>query len=272
MKQRIAIFIFMHRLLQFVAHAQAPVSSPFTETFEAGLAGWSNAGSPFWSAFEGSLRVTFSARSYPTMDTAILVANAGASAGGFTGNLSDNASPRELLIFEFVCEQALPSELSVDMTGPGGRYRAYLNAQLTGVGATNRIFLPLHSPGPAPWQLGLPDAFRFQATIGAIESIEIRVVPSGLGAQSYRLDNMMMRSLHASTGLQLEETSGAATMVWTEVMPGSSYEVEISDDLSAPGGGWRSSGRTFKATDELLTFPDPGSTGAVFRAYRLRMK
>lgn len=255
-------------LFLMAIHSTVRAASPVTESFDTGLNGWTNTGSiTNWIATGGVARASFAARSYPSLHTAIL----SSPAGGFTGDLLNDGSV-ELLGFDFTCENVKPSELSVDIVSASGKYRVYLTSRVGEAGTTTRMVVPLYQRTGAPWVLGMPDEQEFNKALASVQRIDIRVIPARLSAQAYRVDNVFLDGRPASSSLRMDAETGGPALVWQSVRPDSVYRLEASDDLSAPGGGWRDAGEAAASPDGTLEIPVGEQTDQPAGFYRLKMK
>jgi hypothetical protein len=247
-------------------------ASVYREDFADGLAGWENGNQELvWTAQNGYLRVTLPGGDIPSLDSPILAAGAAASGGAFSGDY--RAAGIRFIGFDLLAENVLPAAVAVDLVGAGRRYRTYVTGQVSGVGTVSAVVVPLPQGQPVDWELGLSEAEAFAATLAAVERLEIRILQAGRGAQAYQLDNVFLQGAPAGGGLTVDPVSGSPAMVWQAVLPGARYQLQMSEDLMAPGGGWMDiEGASHTAEDTLLQVPMDVEPSSRMRYFRLKME
>lgn len=247
-------------------------ATDYREGFADGLAGWEN-GNPEvpWMAQDGALRVSIPGGDIPSLESPVLAAGVEASGGAFVGDY--RGAGIRFIGFALTPENILPAALAVDLVGGGRRYRTYVTGQVAGVGMTSHVVVPLPQGEPVNWELGLGEAEAFATTLARVERVEIRLLQAGRGTQAYRIDEVFLQGAPAGGGLAVDPAGGNPATVWQAVLPGARYQLQMSEDLMAPGGGWMDvEGASHTAEDTLLHVPVNDDMESGIRYYRLRME
>ena len=141
----------------------------------------------------GSMGGTFASQGSPFAETDAMRITGGSSGGDFSGdlfgayggygfNLASLSSG--YFQFQFYSEDVLPSDLRFRINGGGFTYSRSLTSQASAVGGWQTISVSLAWGG---W-LGGTEA-NFQNVFSAVNFIDIQITRSGIGEQSYFVDN-----------------------------------------------------------------------------------
>lgn len=202
------------------AHAAAHV----TETFTAGLSGWTNHLDPTpWTASTQAVRASFGASVLPQQ--ASLEAGAGASGGAFVGDY--RAAGVEAIGFSFLAEDAQPSVLKLELAAGTNVFFQDLRPRMVAVGGWNRFLVSLSESAAGLW-VGGPAA-ELMNSLTNVQRVAIRVTTSGAGVRSFRLDDVFLDRLPS---LQL---TNPAVVTGDGLRTGFVYRLESADAL---GGTW----------------------------------
>ncbi|HMP75125.1 MAG TPA: PEP-CTERM sorting domain-containing protein [Kiritimatiellia bacterium] len=186
-----ALWLFALFGLAWGAALQAAVF--YVETFDMDDAGWldRDAGAmlashaPGTGLGPGSLGGTFAEQDVPVPELDAFRIVPASSGGAFTGDYYDGAPGFLAWEFSFYAEHVLPSLLMVSFDAGGTLFNRLVTAQVGGVGQWYTISVPLIYD--ADWLGGT--ALAFADGLADVGYIDIQISRSGIGGQSYYIDN-----------------------------------------------------------------------------------
>ena len=235
------------------------------EGFDADLAGWTS------SSSLGALNVMSHVPSdqsvrmslfggFPDPTSYWFVGEAGASSGSFTGNyLAENIN---LLSFDFMAEDVVPSELIVRMSGAEGTYFVNVTDQIMQVGVWYNIRLQIDSQNAGGWVGNGSNGYT--SFLNDVSQLRFQVVKNGTATQRYRFDNISLQQRPMASQISLTVTN-QAEIRWSFLTSGLTYTVQAAE---TPVETWADIG-TFTATSATEDFVDPAAGNFMQRVYRL---
>lgn len=201
----------------------AGAASPWRESFDSGLNGWTNTTPPAWRWTNGYAFVTFPA--IPTPQTATLVATGALASTAFVGNYG--LAELGLIGFRFQAVQALPSGLTLRwMRGTNGYFRNLHHlVQATGVWYT--VYGSLTDKDTGGWSGDDQGLFSF--VLGDVDSVSLSILtPALLSAATFRVDDIQVDHLHRGSLLRSEN---GLFMQWERLQSNTVYRLEQCSGL-----------------------------------------
>lgn len=224
-----------------------------TESFTAGLSGWTNNVDPTpWAAATQAVRAVFGSSVLP--QNASLEAGAGASGGAFVGDF--RAAGVEAIGFSFLAEDVQPSVLKLELTGGTNVFFQDLRPRMSAVGAWNRFLVSLADRDADRWA-GAPASELARALTNVVR-VAIRVTTSGATTRAFRLDDVFLDRLPFLRPVN-------ETMVMAEALrTGFVYRIETADVMD---GAWTNL-PSFVATNRTETRAVSSNPASLFLRLR----
>lgn len=250
--------IWRAALLAWIALAGscAWAAAVHVETFAAGAAGWTNAGTLQLAATNQTLRGLFAAQGVPIPETGSFMATNASSGGAFTGDY--DAAGIRLVGFSFMAQNVLPSSALVRWQGPTSSFFRSFASYVAATGVWYRFAFSLANKDAGKWVGG--SATAFDEGLQAVKSLEIQLTRAGMAAQRYYLDDVFVDGLPFGT----LRSTGGVEVLWSSLRTNVAYAVQSADQPSDP---WNAAGN-FTATGATQAWPDPSATNR-HRVYRL---
>jgi hypothetical protein len=245
----------------------SPAAEIYTETFDAGLNGWSNTADYIWVPTNGQLAVTISS-------------SGGDPFAGFEAVLETQSNPftfsyravhAAYIGLDFVYDLEPPSSLELYLErGTSASISVNLTNRLGSAGTTNRILVSLESPAAGGW-FPPDNTVNFEDTLTGVTRVRLTLQADPAGEPlTYRIDNIFLVGPAESGGAVVLDSEAGATTTWNTQRQ-FSYQLEAAEDLTLGEPGWSAvSGAIFSSSD-ILEVVDPAATNAAVRMYRLRL-
>lgn len=218
-----APFLSLFLLATGVAYA----ATPWRESFQSGLEGWTNTSAPAWRGTNGYAQVVFPA--LPAPQTATLLATGHLASAAFVGDYG--SADLGLVGFRFQAVHVLPSGLTLRwMRGTNGYFRNLQHmVQATGVWYT--LYCSLADKETGGWSGDASELFDH--VLGAVDSVSLSILtPATVSPATFRVDDILVDRLHRATYLPGPHDP---VIRWEYLQSNSAYRLEQADQ---PDGTW----------------------------------
>lgn len=244
-------------ILSFAGSSWA--ATPFEETFDTDVSGWSGLNRTLRYDAAGFPFVRFPQLPIDLPESDAIQALSGASGGAFSGDYVD-ANTR-LLGLDFIAMDTLPSEVLLRFSGTNGKvYFMSLANMITTTGVWHRLVFTLSGKNTGNWA-GDPGA-DFETTLASVNKLEIAIQRSSLNLQRYGLDNVFTSPLPQVD--EMQPSGGDIRLHWIFLRVGTEYTLEAAEEA---GGTYTPIGSFTAASDEedVVDTPPANAGRQVYR-------
>lgn len=241
---------------------------PVTETFESGLADWkwSHFANATGSGSGGAAQVTFRSTGLPVPASSTLLTLNGPFVGDY------DAAGIQLIGFSFMAVSMPDNEspFTVDLLLEGDGFLFSRSFTPAGTGTWYNFSADVTSAEKGGWVNVLGAMEDFAALRRDVRAVKIRLMGSSPDQNNqYLIDNVYLDYL-PSVAVHADEH--AMAMEISDARENQTYRLQVSEDLMAPGGGWRDEPGSIIATGRVVRMELSASafeTGEPLKYYRL---